>query len=85
MVQLSEWAEPGLMPVLLKRLQGENEKGNPEPQELTQDSQDLAFLCHTAVKSQSSLQTGAEHEVAIWRKGEPSNPSAVLSGRRRKK
>lgn len=59
-------------------------KGNPEPQSLTQDSQDVAFLRRTAVKSQSSLQTGAEHEIAIWREGQSSDHSAVLPERRQK-
>lgn len=44
----------------------------------------MAFLHHTVVKSQSSLQTGAEHEISIWRKGQSNYHSAVLPERGQK-
>lgn len=44
----------------------------------------MAFLHHTVVKSQSSLQTGAEHEISIWREGQSNYHSAVLPERMQK-
>lgn len=59
-------------------------RGNPQHQGLTPDSQDVAFLHRAAVKSQSSLQTGAEHENAVRREGQTRDGSAVLPERRQK-
>lgn len=44
----------------------------------------MALLHHTVVKSQSSLQTGAEHEISIWREGQSNYHSAVLPERMQK-
>lgn len=70
--------------MLIKIKNKKKEERKPQPQSLTQDSQNLHFLCHKSVQSQGSLQAGAEHQIAIWREGQPGDRSAVLPERGQK-